>query len=133
MRRALALILILIVSGLSVWQALSLQFDTSIEVWFLEKDPDLMSYRAYVDAFESDQIVVLAYDDPDLWTPAGLAFLDEVTTRAEDVVHVQYVRSITNARELESNPGSLTTRAFYDRDDPPDPADLRARIFGVEA
>jgi uncharacterized protein len=132
MRRALALILILIVSGLSVWQALSLQFDTSIEVWFLEKDPDLMSYRAYVDAFESDQIVVLAYDDPDLWTPAGLAFLDEVTTRAEDVVHVQYVRSITNARELESNPGSLTTRAFYDRDDPPDPADLRARIFGSD-
>ncbi len=132
MRRLLALIAILFVSGLSVWQTLDLRFDTSIEVWFLEKDPDLISYRAYIDAFESDQIVVLAYEDPALWTPDGLAFLHQVTTRAADIGHVQYVRSITNSRELLSEPGSLTTRPFYDPDDPPVPAELRARILGSD-
>jgi predicted RND superfamily exporter protein len=132
MRRALALLVILVVSGLSVWQTLSLRFDTSIEVWFLEKDPDLISYRAYIDAFESDQIIVIAYEDDELWTPAGLAFLDELTTRTEDVAHVQYARSITNSRELISERGSLTTRPFYDRDDPPQPKDLRQRILASD-
>ena len=132
MRRALSLVLILLVSGLSVWQALDLRFDTSIEVWFLEKDPDLRSYRAYIEAFESDQIVVVAYEDPELWTPEGLSFLHELTTRAEAVGHVQYVRSITNAVEVLAEPGNLTTRPYYDAEDPPEPASLRARIMASE-
>lgn len=132
MRRVLALIAIVLVSALSVWQALDLRFDTSIEVWFLEKDPDLISYRAYIEAFESDQIVVLAYEDPELWTPEGLAYLHDLTLAAEELPHVQYVRSITNSRELESNPGSLTTRPFYDPEDPPVPAELRSRILASD-
>ena len=132
MRRALSLLLIFIVSGLSVWQTLDLRFDTSIEVWFLEKDPDLRSYRAYIEAFESDQIVVIAYEDPELWTPEGLRFLHELTTRAEEVGHVQYVRSITNAVEVLAEPGSLTTRPYYDAEDPPTPAALKGRIMASD-
>jgi len=116
----------------------------SIDVWFLEDDPDLVSYHRFLETFDSDQIVVLAWEDPRLWTEDGLAFLDRFTQRLEGIslehpgddgpasFGVQHARSITSLSEVEAQPGTLAVRQLYDPLAPPDPLELRDRVMGNE-
>jgi predicted RND superfamily exporter protein len=145
-RPSIALILALcVVSG---WLASSLELDTSMEVWFLDDDPDLVSYRDFLTTFDSDQIVVLAWRDEELWSAPGLAFVHEVTEAAQEVrldypegalrppgattYGVQRARSIANLSEIVSQPGMLSVRPLYDAEAPPDPDAFRARILSDE-
>ena len=129
MKRYLSLSVILVLSVLAGWQARGLTFDTSIEVWFVEDDPDLVSYRSFIDAFESDQIVVMAWEDPELWTDEGLRFLYDSSIAAEGILHVRHVRSIATLMDVVSEPGMLTTRPYYDPENPPQPMQLREWIL----
>ena len=144
-RWSVGLILCLCVA--SGWLATSLRLDTSMEVWFLDDDPDLVSYRDFLTTFDSDQIVVLAWQDPELWTAEGLAFLHEVTTTAEELrlsypeaadmppsatFGVQKARSITNISEVVSQPGMLSVRPIYDPDEPTPAGQVRDRVASDE-
>jgi len=118
-----------------------------MEVWFLDDDPDLVSYRDFLTTFDSDQIVVMAWQDPQLWTAEGLAFLHEVTTAAEELrlaypeaadmpdsatFGVQRARSITNLTEVVAQPGMLSVRPIYDADEPTPAAEVRDRVSSDE-
>ena len=100
-----------------------------MEVWFLDDDPDLLSYQRFLQTFHSDQVVIAAWEDPDLWTPEGLDFLHGFTEALSEVEYVEKARSITQAVEVRSSPGVLEVRPLYDPDEPPDPAELRARVL----
>jgi len=137
--------LLCIASG---WQALELRVDTSMEVWFLDDDPDLVSYRDFLEHFNTDQVVVLVWEDAELWSAEGLAFVDEVTRAAQEVrlpleegapitessqsFGVRRARSITTMSEVVAEPGMLSVRPLYDADDPPVPEALRQRVLADE-
>jgi len=143
-----ALVLLAIVCLAAGWQARELQLDTSMEVWFLDDDPDLVSYREFLEHFDTDQIIVMVWEDPQLWTAEGLAFVDKVTraveamrlpvdedgapASAEATFGVQRARSITTMSRVVAAPGMLSVEPLYDPDQPPDPAALRERIFADE-
>jgi len=131
-RRTLGLIAVLLVTAVTGAFAWQVKFDNSIEVWFLEKDPDLISYRDFTGRFDSDQIVVLAYEDPDLWTEEGLRRLYALGETALTVPRVEGARSIVTTKQVVSEPGSLTVRPLWDEDDPTDPAVLRTRVMDDE-
>ena len=86
-------------AGLS---ASSVRFDNSIEIWFLEGDPSIATYQAYLDRFEADEVAVLALFADDVFSPDAMAALDRMTRAAEDAPHVHRVLSITNAEVYES-------------------------------
>ena len=130
MRRTLGLIAVLIVTGVTGAFAWQVKFDNSIEVWFLEKDPDLVSYREFTKSFDSDQIVVLAYEDPDLWTVEGLDRLYALGETATAVERVGGARSIVTINQIVSAPGSLMVSPMWDPEAPPDPAALEAQVMG---
>ena len=50
----------------------AVEFDQTIEGFFPHDHPALLSYEKSKKAFGGDQIVFVAYDDPQLWTPAGM-------------------------------------------------------------
>ena len=52
------------------------EFDQTIEGFFPPDHPALLSYERSKRAFGGDQIVFVAYDDPELWTEAGMDFAD---------------------------------------------------------
>jgi hypothetical protein len=123
---------VIALSVLAAWQAVSVRMDTSIEVWFLEDDPDLVSYKQFLEVFESDQIVVMAYSDPDLWTDEGLLFLKDLGEAAAELDYVIEARSVVTIPEISSSsPGMLEVERPYELA-PPDPSALRERVLGDE-
>lgn len=121
---------VVLLTILAAWQAVSVRMDTSIEVWFLEDDPDLVSYKQFLEVFDSDQIVVMAYSDADLWTDGGLLFLKELGEAAADLPYVIEARSVVTLPKITSPArGMIEVERPYEFA-PPDPSALRDRVLG---
>lgn len=60
-----------------------LEFARSIDTMFDRADPALVPYRRMARAFGSSEVVLAAYDAPDLFTPTGIERLAAVTARLE--------------------------------------------------
>lgn len=72
----------LVVAAITVvlWQVnRPVQFDQSIEGFFPPDHPAVVNYARAKQAFGGDDFVFVAYDDPELWTAAGMARLRELT------------------------------------------------------
>jgi predicted RND superfamily exporter protein len=77
----------------SVERSRQLEFARSIDTMFDRSDPALVPYRRLGRAFGSSEVVLAAYDSPDLFTPAGIARLERLT---EDLAAVPGVASATS-------------------------------------
>lgn len=71
------------------------EFDQTIEGFFPPDHPALLSYEQSKRAFGGDQIIFVAYDDPQLWTEAGMnrvrILADRITAEVPDVERVDAV------------------------------------------
>jgi uncharacterized protein len=130
MKRLLGLIAIIIVTAVTGVLSFQIGFDNSIEVYFLERDPDLVSYKKFTEAFETDQIIIFAWRDEQLWTAEGLRFVHDLGEAGLELEHVRKARSLTSISEVVAEPGVLSVRPMYDPDDPPDPAELKEKVLG---
>jgi predicted RND superfamily exporter protein len=70
--------------AISVERASHLEFSRSIDSMFDRSDPALTPYHRMTRTFGGAEVVLAAYDDPDLFTPAGIVRLAELTRRLED-------------------------------------------------
>jgi predicted RND superfamily exporter protein len=68
-------------TAVSVERSRHLEFSRSIDAMFDRTDPALVPYRRMARAFGSSEVVLAAYDDADLFTPAGIARLRQLTDR----------------------------------------------------
>jgi len=75
-------------------------YDQSIESFFAQDDPNVVAYRRASAAFGNDQIVFLAYDDPELLTEAGLG---RVRTLAEAIGPAQ-IDGVVRVESLDAMP-----------------------------
>ncbi len=132
--RGLIVLAVLLISALAAWQLRGLRFDTSLDVWFVEDDPDLQAYHEFLDIFESDQILIVTWEDPELWTAEGMAALDRYTREIAAMEFVQDARSLASSSEVVAEPGLLSVRPLWDpdADEPQDMAALKARILDDE-
>lgn len=79
---------------------LRLRVDNSIEAW-IDRDGDAWAqYRELLDRFGSDEPVLLVFRPPDLFDPAFLARLDELTEALEAVPGVERVEGISRLPKL---------------------------------
>ena len=58
------LVACLCLSLLAGWQAKDLRVDNAIEIWFADDDPSLIAYRDFQQRFGNDEVVVVAFHDP---------------------------------------------------------------------
>ena len=77
-RRSLALLGLVLVAA-SVERARHLEFSRSIDAMFDRADPALVPYALMTRTFGGSEVVLAAYDDAELFTPAGIARLGELT------------------------------------------------------
>jgi predicted RND superfamily exporter protein len=82
----------------SVERSRHLEFVRSIDTMFDRTDPALVPYRRMARAFGSSEVVLAAYDDPNLFTPAGIDRLRSLTDRLEAFP------GIASATSLSSTP-----------------------------
>jgi predicted RND superfamily exporter protein len=94
----------------SVEQARHLEFVRSIDTMFDRADPALGPYRRMARAFGSSEVVLAAYDDPELFTPQGIGRLRDLTRRLRDFPGVASATSLASTPlgdriiDLEASP-----------------------------
>jgi len=71
----------LVLAGVSVERSRLLQFSRSIDAMFDRSDPALVPYRRMARTFGSNEAVLAVYDDPQLFTPAGVERLRDMAAR----------------------------------------------------
>ena len=91
---AIALLVILVAQGKRV------SYEQSIKSFFADDDPAMALYRRASAAFGDDNFVFLAYDDPDLLTPAGI---DRVATLAKAVAPAR-IDGVARVESLDAMP-----------------------------
>lgn len=69
-------------------------FDNSIESWFLETDPGLNVYNTFTSTFGADQIVIVGIFADDVFDADVLAVVDDIAARAARLEFVARTRSI---------------------------------------
>ena len=62
----------LVLLGFLVVQDKRVSYEQSIKSFFADDDPAIAVYRRASEAFGDDNFVFIAYDDPDIFTPAGI-------------------------------------------------------------
>lgn len=108
--RGLLALVAVAVAVAGVERSRGLEFARSIDTMFDRTDPALVPYRRMARAFGSSEVVLAAYDDAGLFTPAGIARLREVTDRLEAIPGVESATSIAGTPlgpriiELDSSP-----------------------------
>ncbi len=90
----LLLLVALLISGKRV------DYEQSIRSFFAENDPDIIQYGKASDAFGDDNFVFVAYDDPDLLTPAGM---DRVAELARELGPSQ-IKGVLRVESLDAMP-----------------------------
>ncbi|MDA1039987.1 MAG: MMPL family transporter, partial [Planctomycetota bacterium] len=86
------------VAVVSVERSRQLEFVKSIDTMFDRADPALVPYRRLARAFGSSEVVLAAYDDPDLFTSVGIDRLRRLTAR------LGALPAVSSATSLASTP-----------------------------
>jgi predicted RND superfamily exporter protein len=97
-RRNLLAAVAVVLAIVSVERSRHLEFVRSIDTMFDRTDPALVPYRRMARAFGSSEVVLAAYDDADLFTPAGIGRLRSLTDR------LSAFPGIASATSLSSTP-----------------------------
>ncbi|MFM7207275.1 MAG: efflux RND transporter permease subunit [Planctomycetaceae bacterium] len=88
--------LALVLAAVGVVKSGSLEFSKSIDTMFDRSDPALVPYARMTRTFGSNEAVLAAYDDPDLFTPAGMTRLRSLAADLEGVPGVASTTSLAS-------------------------------------
>ena len=121
--KILILALMLAVTLFFGWFAARVEFNNTIETYFLEED--LRDYNRFLDQFGTDEIIVVAIEGEDAFTIENLRLVDAISQKLESLPHVRRVLSLTTAKIVY---GEADTVHFDPRMEeiPSDPTRLRA-------
>jgi len=109
-RRHLLALVALGIAIAGVERARKLEFGRSIDTMFDRTDPALVPYRRMARAFGSSEVVLAAYEDPELFSAAGIDRLRRITERIEAIPGIASATSIANTplgpriTDLEASP-----------------------------
>lgn len=106
--RWLVVVAALVSTGALAAHIRHLELDVSIENLLDADDPDVLRVQDVMAKLGSSVPTILAYRDPELFTPKGLARLDEITRRFESLEHVGRARSLTNTFVVSGEDGGLS-------------------------
>lgn len=82
--------------------ATRLEFESSLEIWFLENDPALVTYHEFLDRFHADEVVVVGVFGDDVFAPEALRAIDALSRELESRPEIHRVLSLTTARIIDA-------------------------------
>lgn len=98
-RAALFLLVAALTAALGLFGR-SVSYEQSITSLFNPGDPDILAYKAAGDRFGSDNFVFVAFDDPDLFTVAGMSRVRELAAR----VGPNGIAGVKSAQSIDAMP-----------------------------
>ncbi|MFQ5416835.1 MAG: RND family transporter, partial [Myxococcota bacterium] len=103
-RRLVIALLAVITAALGTFAA-RIEFDNSIESYFLEND--LRDYHRFLDEFGTDEFVVVAFGGEDVFSVENFALIDALSRGLEELPHVRRVISLTTAQVVSGRGDSV--------------------------
>jgi len=88
-----------LLSGITLffcWFAAQIRFDSAIESYFLKED--LSEYNRFLEQFGTDEFVVIAFGDQDIFTAENLRLIDTISQKLENLHHVKQVHSLSTIK-----------------------------------
>jgi predicted RND superfamily exporter protein len=113
-RRWIVLFLLVLSCGFATKGALKVGIDNSLEIWFVEDDPLLQTYKEFQAEYGNDEVVVLALHSSDsLYTAENMAALNRLTLAAAGIEGIEKAESIANLQSLIRTPSGLGASPIY--------------------
>ena len=117
--RGWCMIVCMLVTLPAGWQAAKVGVDNSLEIWFVENDPELVSYRKFQGNYGSDEVAIIAFHDKaGLVNRPGVELLRQAAERVRGINGVAEVFSIASfqaSRELLTNTESAQAAILRER------------------
>ena len=127
--RWVVLFLLVLSAAFASRGALKVGVNNSLEIWFVEDDPQLQVYKRFQEEYGNDEVVVLALrHDEGVLTQQGMDHLHRLSRAVESVEGISEAYSLANARGLDRGDAGLDTSTLYRTDQPVSPELLRARV-----
>lgn len=111
----LAVLLLLLLSGLLIPGLQQLQIGTDFSRLIPDSAPDKHAYRGIVRQFGSDNKTLVYVADTDLWRPAQLAALRQLHRDLENLPFVERVDSLYSLHGLKFQDGALDSGPLIER------------------
>ncbi|MCM8781078.1 MAG: hypothetical protein NC908_04060, partial [Candidatus Omnitrophica bacterium] len=80
-----------------------IRFDNSVDVFFDKKSKNYIEFQEWKKHFGSDDTVVMAFSDEDIFTYENLNLISKLTKEFESLEHVRKVNSLTNANDIRGS------------------------------
>ena len=106
-RRHWTLAVVVMLTIFAAYCARNVRFDSSVEVWFLDGDPQIELYHDFRERFGKDQFVVVGLFPENVFATDFLDRLGRFTNSVAELPLVADVMSLTNARVLVKEKGRL--------------------------
>ncbi|MBF0522895.1 MAG: RND family transporter [Candidatus Omnitrophica bacterium] len=119
------IILTALVTVLSVAVLPQIKMDNGVDVFFNKKSSNYIDFQAWKEQFGSDQVVMVAFKDADIFTQKNLELISRLTNRFEDLPDVDKVTSLTNVNDVIGQEQDFIVRPFVENV-PEDPVALKA-------
>ena len=88
--------------------------DNSLPVWLHHEDPDYVNYQNYLKTFSNDRFLVVAFEVPNAFGRAELAFVAKLSTELLKLPQVEKVDSLTTVQNIESRGHDLVTEGLFE-------------------
>jgi predicted RND superfamily exporter protein len=94
--KVIVVVLLLIVTLFFGKFAAQIKFDSSIESYFIEEDVE--EYDRFLEQFGTDELIVLAFEDKDVFTVENLRIIDSISKKLAKLPHITRVLSLTTIK-----------------------------------
>jgi predicted RND superfamily exporter protein len=127
--RLAVIVLLGVITATLGYFAARIEFDNSIESYFLESD--LRDYDRFLEEFGTDEIIVVAFGGEDVFSIENFALIDSLSRRLEELSHVRRVISLTTAQIVLGREDSVDFRDLTPTlpSTPPELEEIRSRAF----
>lgn len=114
LRRRVAILLICgAITGVSLWSLSRAVFASSLIELFFADNPEYDRYRLLAEEFGDSDVVLIAFEAPDLFTDAGWRRMQRLTQGVQDLEIMKRADSITRALNIEDDgDGGLLIRSY---------------------
>lgn len=93
----LVLTLTAVLTGAAGAVSVGVGFDSAVDIWFLDDDPELRTYERFKRTFATDELLVVGVFAPDVFDPSILAETATLADAIGRIDQVHAVRALTNA------------------------------------
>ncbi|MCP4605788.1 MAG: RND family transporter [Proteobacteria bacterium] len=100
--RIAVLVVVAVVTCVAGYYARQVPFDSDIDIWFLEDDEALLTYKDFLKQFEADETEFIGIFADDIFTKELLEAMDRIIKDAEHAPFVSKVRGLTNTKIITS-------------------------------